>query len=426
MKTLQIVKNSKIFIGISVGLIILGILGMILVGGPKLSIDYQGGAEIEIGLPTNDYELSEIGDLVEKVTGKEVTVQKSEYDYDTSKVNANVFKETVKLDIRIQTSEVLTTEEMNAVSQYLIKKFPSIDEVPEPKYHEAKAPYVAHYELDCADISTTDTESYKQTMTAIQDDLRTLLSTEKETKKVGTDFSYIYGPDDLVITKYMVNIKVASTDSILSPEQLQAVKNAIQEKFDIVVSENPVDYNFSNVSPNVGREMLRNGIIAVVIAAVLMIIYIWIRFKAISGLLAGSMSVVALMHDIILMFLVYCIFGYTINESFVAAVLTILGYSINNTIVVFDRIRENAKIHPNMSIEEVVDTSVSQTLKRCVITSSCVLSSLVILFVFAVMNGLDSVAEFAFPIMIGNVCGFYSSVFIAPTLWAKIKTKKAK
>lgn len=426
MKTLQVVEKSKIFVGISVGLIILGIIALILVGGPKLSIDYQGGAEIEIGLPTSDYELSEIESLVEEVTGKEVTVQKSEYDYDTSSVNANVFKDTVKLDIRIQTSEYLTTEEMNAISNYLMGKFPSIDEVPEPSYHEANAPYVAHYEMDCTDISITDTDAYKQTMVAIQDDLRTLLSTDTETKKVGTDFSYVYGPDDLVVTKYMVNIKVASTDKLLSEEELQAVKNAIQEKFDIVVSENPVDYNFSNVSPNVGREMLRDGIIAILIAAILMIVYIWIRFKAISGLSAGLMSVVALLHDVILMFLVYTIFGYTINESFVAAVLTILGYSINNTIVIFDRIRENAKIHSSMPVSEVVNLSVSQSMKRCIITTACVLSSLVILFIFAAANGLESVVEFAFPLIIGNICGFFSSAFIAPPLWAKLKESKKK
>ncbi len=426
MKTLHIVEKSKIFVGISVGLIVLGIIALILVGGPKLSIDYQGGAEIEIGLPTNEFELSEIESLVEEATGKEVTVQKSEYDYDTSSVNTNVFKETVKLDIRIQTTEHLTTEEMNAISKYLTEKFPSIDEVPEPSYHEANGPYVAHYELDCTDISTTDTESYKQVMVAVQDDLRTLLSTEKETKRVGTDFSYIYGPDDLVVTKYMVNIKVASTDKLLSADELQAVKTAIENKFDIVVSEYPVDYNFSNVSPNVGREMLRNGIIAILIAAVLMILYIWIRFKAISGLSAGLMSVVALVHDVAIMFLVYGIFGYTINESFVAAVLTILGYSINNTIVIFDRIRENAKTHNDMSVGEVVNLSVSQTMKRCIITTLCVLSSLVILFIFATVNGLESVVEFAFPLIIGNICGFYSSAFIAPTLWAKMKEAKKK
>ena len=234
MKTLRLVQKTKLFVAISAGLIVLGILALILLGGPKLSIDYQGGAEIEIGLPTNDYELSDVESLNEDVTGKEVTVQKSEYDYDTSVVHQNVFKETVRLDIRIQTSEVLTKEELSAISKYLTEKFPSVDEVPEPKYHEAKAPYVAHFEMDCNDISTTDMDTYKAVMVEIQDELRTLLSTEKETKKVGTDFSYIYGPDDLVVTKYMVNIKVASTKSILSVEELQKVKDAIQEKFDIV------------------------------------------------------------------------------------------------------------------------------------------------------------------------------------------------
>ena len=102
MKTLRLVQKTKLFVAISAGLIVLGILALILLGGPKLSIDYQGGAEIEIGLPTNDYELSDVESLIEDVTGKEVTVQKSEYDYDTSVVHQNVFKETVRLDIEFK------------------------------------------------------------------------------------------------------------------------------------------------------------------------------------------------------------------------------------------------------------------------------------------------------------------------------------
>lgn len=423
MKTIDFVGKRKIFFGIPIALIILGIIGLFIVGGPTLSIDYQGGAVIEIGLPTNDFSLSEIETLIQDLTGKNVTVQKSEYDYDISDENQNVYKKMVKLDIRIQTNEQLTDEETKKVSSYLISKFGNIT-VPEPAYYEAKAPYVAHYEMDCSAIPTDNETEYSKIMTEVQDELRELLSTDEETKRVGTDFSYIYGPDDLVVKKYMVNVKVASTDRILTDDEISAIKNAVGEKFDIVVSENPVDYNFSNVSPSVGREMLKDGLIAILIASVFMIIYIWIRFKAISGLSAGVMSFAALLHDVVIMFLVYCIFNFTINESFIAAVLTILGYSINNTIVVFDRIRENMGADRSRSIKDTVNLSIRQTFKRCIITTLCVLSSLIILYIFASANALSTIVEFAFPLIIGNICGFYSSVFIAPNLWALYKEKK--
>jgi len=191
-----------------------------------------------------------------------------------------------------------------------------------------------------------------------------------------------------------------------------------------VVSENPVDYNLSSVSPNVGREMLKNGIFAVIMAAILMIIYIWIRFRTISGLSAGVMSVLALLHDMVIMFLVYCIFRFTINESFIAAVLTILGFSLNNIIVVFDRIREIRNNNKNMNVRDVVNMSIHQTLARCIITTACVMSSMIILFIFVFANSLSSVVEFVFPLIIGNLGGFFSSAFIAPNLWAWFKEDK--
>ena len=422
------VEKRKIFFAISIVIIILGIIGVVIVGGPILSIDYQGGATIDIGMPNNDYSLTEVEELLKDLTGKSVTVQKSESDYNTYRQNENVLNNTVILDIRIQTKEQLTSEETRKVSNYLKEKYSSI-EVPAPSYHEASSPYVALYQIPCKEIKAETGSEFDSVMKTIQEDIAALLKTDAETKKVDTDFSYIYtkqSADTATVKKYFLNISIASSDEMITEADRLDIKNAIGEKFDIVVSENPVDFNYSTISPSVGREMLKNGLLAIAIASVLMIIYIWFRFRTVSGLSAGVMAVIALLHDVIIMFLVYCIFRYTINEQFIAAVLTILGYSINNTIVVFDRVRENINLDSKVSIKNIVNTSLNQTLKRCLITSSCVFVSLVILFGFSAFNNLSSVVEFAFPLMIGTVSGFFSSTFIAPNLWVMYKEKKEK
>jgi len=416
MKMRDFVGNKKKFFIVSIVMILLGIIGVIVVGGPTLSIDYQGGAVIEIGVPTSEYDIPEIEDLIKEKTGNSATIQKAEYDYKVDEAS-NIVKETARLDLRIKTDEKLTEDELRKVSKYLSDNYAELISIAEPAYHEAVAPFTAQYLVNITSIST-DEAGFKTAINKIQTDIAELLS-----KKADTEFSYVFGPDALTVKKYMINIKIASTDKILSAEDINAVKNVIADKFEIVISENPVDYSFSNVSPNVGREMLKNGMLAILIASILMIIYIWLRFKTISGLSAGVVSVIALLHDVILMFLVFVIFGFTLNESFISAVLTILGYSINNTIVIFDRIRENMNLDSKMPLEEVVNTSINQTLKRCIITSACVMSSLIIVLGFSYMNGLTTVVEFIFPLLIGSLAGFYSAAFVAPNIWVWYKGK---
>ena len=179
-----------------------------------------------------------------------------------------------------------------------------------------------------------------------------------------------------------------------------------------------------NVSPTVGSELWGNAAMALIIAIVLMLIYISFRFELLSGLAA----IIALAHDMLVMVAVYAIFRINVNTSFIAAMLTILGYSINATIVVFDRIRENSKYMAKETFKNVTNTSIWQTLARSINTSLTTLIMIVVLYIF----GVPSIREFALPLMIGIVAGTYSSVFIAGPMWslirgeAKEEAKKAK
>ena len=172
-----------------------------------------------------------------------------------------------------------------------------------------------------------------------------------------------------------------------------------------------------SISATVSSEMKKDAIVSVLIATVCMLIYIWIRFKDINF---GTSAVLALVHDVLVVLTVYAVCRVSVGNTFIACMLTIVGYSINATIVIFDRVRENLKAKTKKdTIEDIVNTSVSQTISRSVNTS---FTTFVMVFVLYIL-GVDSVKEFAGPLMAGIVCGAYSSVCITGCLWYFFKRK---
>ncbi len=172
------------------------------------------------------------------------------------------------------------------------------------------------------------------------------------------------------------------------------------------------------VSPSVSGEFRTSALIAVGVASVLMLLYVTIRFKDFKF---GASAVVALIHDVLIMVGVYAVFRIPINYSFIAAMLTIVGYSINDTIIIFDRIRENkGRMHGDD--KDVINTSLKQTMTRSINTS---LTTVVMVLLLLVI-GSDSVKEFAFPLVIGVLAGTYSSIFIASPLWYEMRAHAKK
>ncbi|SHI67908.1 protein translocase subunit secF [Dethiosulfatibacter aminovorans DSM 17477] len=168
--------------------------------------------------------------------------------------------------------------------------------------------------------------------------------------------------------------------------------------------------------PSIGKETQRKAVISVVIASVCMLAYITLRFE----FLFGVAAVIALIHDVLIGIAVYSIFKVPVNSSFIAAMLTIVGYSINDTIVVFDRIRENIKKMRKSKYEEIVDLSISQTLIRSINTSVTTLFAISALYIF----GVEAIKDFAFPLIVGVLAGTYSSIFIASPIWVMLKSLK--
>ena len=209
----------------------------------------------------------------------------------------------------------------------------------------------------------------------------------------------------------------------LTTEQLDDMLNAINEAH----PENNFEQNeVSNVNATIGKEFLLKSLVALVAACVLILAYVAFRFRKIGGLKAGSTAIVALLHDMFVVFGVFVILRIPLNGNFIAAVLTILGYSINDTVVIYDRIRENSALYSKkqMGLAELVNLSVNQSFSRSLMTSITTCLALGVVCVVSVIYRLDSIYSFAFPLLFGMVSGVYSTICIATPLWVDWKSKK--
>ena len=214
-----------------------------------------------------------------------------------------------------------------------------------------------------------------------------------------------------------VNIRLASIDQDGVQAVQEGFETGIVEKYPNAMSIGDVNY----VGPVAGATLLKNAFMSVLLASVLMLIYIAFRFDFNSGLAA----VLGLIHDVLMMlaFMVILRAFVQMNSSFIAAMLTIVGYSINNTIVIFDRIRENARKMPGtLPREEVVNKSIKECLGRTINTTLTTLITIVALYIL----GVASIKEFALPIIIGIVSGLYSANMINGYVWAFLEERKRK
>lgn len=207
----------------------------------------------------------------------------------------------------------------------------------------------------------------------------------------------------------------------LSAEEQDKLDNALKSEFsgnNLVLSESNV------VEPFIGKSFLQKGVIAILLSAFMIVVYVWTRFKRISGLSAGLVALLALFHDVLVVFFVFVIFRIPLNDSFIAVVLTIIGFSVNDTIVIYDRIRENKKLLPKIDVEELVDLSITQSMSRSINTTVTTVLSVLVLYVFALLYDIESIKHFALPMAFGLLSGCYSTICIAGPVWVMWQKKK--
>ena len=213
---------------------------------------------------------------------------------------------------------------------------------------------------------------------------------------------------------YYFTIQFPGTAAIDAEIQSE-ISTALEEKYpdnNFEVSE------FTSVDATMGAKFFVKCIAAVLLASVLMVIYVTIRFKKIGGMSAGMMGLVALLHDMVIVYFVFVVFRMPIDSNFIAVILMILGYSLNDTIVIYDRVRENkAKMGPKASLIDVYNLSMSQCIRRTIFTSITTLVAISSVYAVCLVYNITSIQSFALPMMFGVVSGCYSSICIATPLW---------
>lgn len=222
---------------------------------------------------------------------------------------------------------------------------------------------------------------------------------------------------------YTIRVEFAGTKAISTNEQ-KNLTQTVQKAFP--------DNNFkvleaSAIESSMGSKFLLKCLTAVAIASILMVLYVTIRFRKIGGLSAGVMALVALFHDVAMIYFMYVIFQMPIDSNFIAVVLMILGYSLNDTIVIYDRVREERRnFGAKEDIGYVFDYSATKVLRRTIFTSLTTLIAIGTVLVVSMIFNISSVTSFALPMMIGVISGCYSSVCIAGPLWVMWQKHKKK
>ena len=222
---------------------------------------------------------------------------------------------------------------------------------------------------------------------------------------------------------YTIRVEFAGTKAISTNEQ-KKLTQTVQKAFP--------DNNFkvleaSAIESSMGSKFLLKCLTAVAIASILMVLYVTVRFRKIGGLSAGVMALVALFHDVAMIYFMYVIFQMPIDSNFIAVVLMILGYSLNDTIVIYDRVREERRnFGAKEDIGYVFDYSATKVLRRTIFTSLTTLMAIGRVLVVSMIFNISSVTSFALPMMIGVISGCYSSVCIAGPLWVMWQKHKKK
>lgn len=224
---------------------------------------------------------------------------------------------------------------------------------------------------------------------------------------------------------YQVTISFAGNEGV-SLEDQQAIADGLSAEysdrtFNVVES--------SSVDPSMGARFFQKCLVCLVITFVLLLAYIALRFRKIGGIPAGVTAIIALIHDVLIVYFAFVLFRFPINDIFIAVILTILGYSLNDTIVIYDRIRENRKLAGTsdpLALPGIVNKSLNQTMSRSIMTSVTTFMALLVIYIVAAVYGLTTVTTFALPMMVGVIAGCYSSLCIAAPLYALWVIKRAK
>ncbi len=359
MKNFSFTNNRKVFFIIAAVVIVLGICSFIF-RGFNVDIDFIGGTTIQLEM-NKELSAADLDDIKATISAVEVGDAPDKL-YETPEETEAVTEAATEEATEAATEEV-AEEETEAVTE----------------------------EATEAVTEETTEEANKEEAVVLP---KILVKPQVSTvQKAGEGTQVI--------------IKLLELDS----ETRDALCHILAGKYGLNLTTDLLGVN--NVGASVSSDLRTAAITAALIAILLMLVYISFRFEILSGVTA----VICLAHDVFVMFAAYSILQIPLNSTMIAAVLTILGYSINATIIVFDRIRENVKLHSKDNFDTNVDLSIKQTFRRSVNTSLTTLFTIGMVYIL----GVDSIKQFALPIIVGIFAGFYSSVCLSGNIWSALK-----
>ena len=265
--------------------------------------------------------------------------------------------------------------------------------------NSARGTHALNFSLEFLGGTSTNV-TFNEDMALADIDAKVVPSIEKITGDANVQVQKVSGSNEVIFKTRSLDVK-----------EREAFNDMMKSEFGV----EPDKIVAETISSTISSEMSRDAILAIVVATILMLIYIWFRFKDVRF---GASSVICLLHDVLVVVTFYALARITVGSTFVACILTIVGYSINATIVIFDRIREKLAATKD-SLDKIVNEAVNQTLSRSLFTSLTTFIMVAVLYIF----GVSSVKEFALPLMIGIICGTYSSVCLASSIWYLLRTK---
>ena len=400
MRNFDFVSSLKKCLIISAAIMLAGVV-LTCIFGVKLDINFAGGSVYSYTFK-GDINSADVENLINEKLGATPKVTKT----------SDISGETQRLVISFSgdITEEVNTEKLDAIIESL--------------------------ESVTSETSSTDSSTTSSTASATEASETSSTDSSDASSTESSDASSTESSDasstessDASSTASSTTSSTASTTTTPVEENTEAnvnIQNAITAVLAEAYPDSAIELSEANsVNPSLATSFLIKGLVAVILAAALVVVYIAIRFKKIGGWTAALATLVALVHDVVISFFAMSIFGLAIDINFFAVVLTLFGYSLNATIVIFDRVRENKKFYPQLTVREGVNRSINETLARSIMTSLTTIASILAIIIVAEIFGVTALRSFAIPMSLGIVSGCYTSVFLSGPIWVVWNEKKA-
>lgn len=370
-KTFDFIKNRKIWFAVYAVIIVAAIV-VLAIFGANLSIDFKGGTVLNYSF-NGSIDLDKAETAVKDAVGQKVAVSETT-NFATGEKSLVITLPSVKAEITESTkSEILKTLNANLADNKITLK--------------------------------PDTNSQDNNV------LFTFVGSIKETNTVANKLEEALGLDGITVSQDVAN----KTLTVAVPS---AIESSVTAKLQKTFADNKVENIGSNtVSGTIASNFFLKCLVAVLLAGILVVVYVGIRFRKIGGISAGMFALLALLLDCFMAFAASVFFRLEIDSNFMSVILTTLGYSLNDTIVVYDRIRENNRLYPEMGLRELINTSVNQSLGRTIKTTVATFLAIIAIVVVAEFFGLSTLRSFAIPMAVGILSGCVTSVCLSSPLW---------